>query len=54
MFAQVKDVRLVRDKNSGLSRCFAFVEFFTVEVSTFHYNNAYKINYSSKNKQTNN
>eukprot|EP00026_Physarum_polycephalum_P002553 Phypoly_transcript_02560.p1 GENE.Phypoly_transcript_02560~~Phypoly_transcript_02560.p1 ORF type:complete len:907 (+),score=178.91 Phypoly_transcript_02560:219-2723(+) len=34
-FSQVKDVRLVRDKNSGLSRCFAFVEFHTVDEATY-------------------
>jgi RNA recognition motif-containing protein len=34
-FAQVKDIRVIKDKSGDSYRDFAFVEFFTVEDSTF-------------------
>ena len=30
-FAQVKDIRMIRDKNTGELRDFAFIEFFTLK-----------------------
>ena len=30
-FAQVKDIRMIKDKNTGELRDFAFVEFFTLQ-----------------------
>jgi RNA-binding protein 5/10 len=30
-YAQVKDIRMIKDKNTGELRDFAFVEFFTLE-----------------------
>ena len=32
MFAPVKDIRMVRNKQTGKYRDFAFIEFFSVEV----------------------
>lgn len=34
-YAQVKDIRMIRDKNTGNLRDFAFIEFFTLKDAGF-------------------
>lgn len=34
-YAQVKDVRLIRDKITGEQKDFAFVEYFSIDEATF-------------------
>eukprot|EP01016_Furgasonia_blochmanni_P022293 TRINITY_DN2432_c0_g2_i1.p2 TRINITY_DN2432_c0_g2~~TRINITY_DN2432_c0_g2_i1.p2 ORF type:complete len:403 (-),score=63.59 TRINITY_DN2432_c0_g2_i1:1230-2438(-) len=42
-FAPVKDIRMVKNKNTGLMRDFAFVEFYSIDVATFLLNTSEKI-----------
>lgn len=49
-FAQVKDIRMIRDKISAELKDFAFVEYFTVEEATYAMNQIKKNPIKIKNQ----